>query len=364
MTLIHPNKAKTCEPAVKAWNQKLNKSDHYKTFGANQHTLHLASGTKASASISGKLFSGPFLDQLIPDIRAGLAPDEWAVHFIDGYPAHLSSLVELGPQLLKHKILLYVYPPNLTKYVAPPDANSWHGLFKQNSRKNDFNSGGTSNRGPLVAFHAKAARKVFNRKNSQLCFQEVGLVIDKAVRHKVRDMLEAKLFIPVKGSQHLYALLQEKPEMQRRLEVGDVIDVPGEEQLSSRKKKKRNSHKKLQEKGVAVTGAVNTPERVKHMLAVSKQPKKAPTGWSASGARSAKIRHSSSQPLLTSKPTVVKKMQLMRATARRGVGSNRTARKSHPKVGKAVQKRPVAPVAKSYGDRRAPSWLMDPAWTS
>lgn len=359
MMLIHPNEKGVSKKSKDAWDAKLNKSPFYKSFGADAHTLHVVSGKEHSSSINSNLFAHDFLDQLIPDIRRGLTSDQWAVHFIDGYGAHLSDMLQWAPRLLKEKILVVVYPPNLTQHVAPPDASSWHGRFKQSARRIDLESHGTSSRHGLLKMYAKAARKIFGPEHSQLAFQEVGLFLDKKERDKFRNKLLAGVASTVKGSQYLYRVMEAAPGLTPVLATGNLVEVPLKAKDGKPPKKHRVANKLLVQHGIAVTGAVNTPRAVSRLVAERGEIEKERARKRKKADERPVRDRSSSSATLPSRSRKAKLSHLSASRTRVGGARRRPRQKAKPKVGKSVHKMALVSLPKSYGHRPLPVRYRD-----
>lgn len=205
------------------------------------------------------------------DIRASLHPDEWAVLFVDGYGAHLKNSESMLVDLYERKILYFVYEPNLTQYLAPPDTHYWHGAYKSKLRRELWDHGGASTRSDFLKI-AASATDLLTPRNAAKAFAYVGLSPDPRVRAAAADRLRQELTTKVQATRAVSLFVAAHPAATKLLRM-DRIEVFAEKRERHRQKEKARAHIS----GLPRSGVINDMRNmpmIKRRLADLERPAK------------------------------------------------------------------------------------------
>jgi len=215
------------------------------------------------------------ISYVIHEIRASVKESEWAVLFVDGYGAHLKNSEALLVELYQHRILLYVYAPNLTAYVAPPDTKHWHGLFKKSLRDHLWSHGGSSSRSDFLSTAAHGLRPLTPDK-AKAAFDYVGISPDPRVRMAAKQRLLSELAPKVTATQQIFRVVEQHPRAAKLLRVRNMVV------LSERREQKREQKRsRTLSSGLPRIGAVNDKKVIpllKRQLSSEASPSKRPAG--------------------------------------------------------------------------------------
>jgi len=170
-------------------------------------TVHMA-GTLA-ASMNDDRWKD-VLKIVCEDIRKPLRPDEYAILFVDGYGAHLKNMTSTLIDLFKQKILLFVYGPNLTRYLAPPDSPHWHGVYKTELRKMLWETRGSGSRREFLQVAARPLAHL-TPANAKKAFDAVGISHDLGVLRTARDKLAKELQKKIQATEAVADYVAENP---------------------------------------------------------------------------------------------------------------------------------------------------------
>ena len=211
--VLHSQKKNTPRTQRDAWNEHSHQPD----------TLHIAAGT--SATITGFLFNQCF-EFWLPH----LSLDHAHIILIDGYSAHynpttLLKMAHRGSSDPERHLLdgvgrafAVIYPPSLTRFIAPPDHHTVFGAFERSRRSMLTRSSGAANLEQLMKTGGKAYAKVFKPANIREAFQACGFSTggerfeaQAAIIASLRKKVEARAWTDEVGKQYKVILALAHP---------------------------------------------------------------------------------------------------------------------------------------------------------
>lgn len=249
--LIHPVDKRPTNESTNAWDESFEKNaSEYKKQGLK--TVHIAGGK--SASMNADRWANYVRTVLAPQIKKTRKVGEWAVLLVDGLKAHVLGQEELLLEMLKDQIIIFVYEPNLTALLAPPDDSKWHGVFKTLWRRLLWDKDGVDGR---VDFLAKAGSvmEAFTRVRARQAFEHCGLVPDSAARNAARDRVCADLGKKVKADQVLFRVVEAHPELAKYVK-NQLLELRTQRREAKRAEQKE---KEAARKAPPRSGFVNSP---------------------------------------------------------------------------------------------------------
>lgn len=232
--------------------------------GPDPPALHLPSGTPGGAAPTGNINDYLFDKSMREHVLPQLASNTPSVVLMDGASGHWN------PHLLLHgrrdlrgegqPIFFFTYPPNLSRFVAPPDDHAVFGAFQRTRRQLLFELGDPNNREVLMTTAGRAYATHFRPSQITSAFLRRGFVISSAQRRRAQASLLA----------HLQEHVDSCAWVQQLVESGDLpTALLRLESLQDRRRSGR-ARKPLGD-DVSSIGVINSDENVAGLRALLKE---------------------------------------------------------------------------------------------
>lgn len=158
--------------------------------GPDPPALHLASGKPGGAPPTGNfndyLFDKGMREHVLPQ----LPTDAPSVVLMDGAAGHWNPRLLLhGRRDLRQEgppTFFFTYPPNLSRFVAPPDDHAVFGAFQRTRRQLLFEQGGPEDREQLMDTAGRAYAKHFRPEQVRSAFLRRGYVAPAVDRRRAQ----------------------------------------------------------------------------------------------------------------------------------------------------------------------------------
>jgi hypothetical protein len=181
--------------------------------GPDPPALHLASGKPGGAAPTGNfndyLFDKGMREHVLPQLPA----DKPSVVLMDGASCHWN------PRLLLHgrrdpldegsPVFFFTYPPNLSRFVAPPDDRAVFGAFQRTRRQLLFERGGPDDREELMETAGRPYAKHFRPEQIRSAFLRRGYVAPSADRRRAQASVVEQLQAQVDSRAWAHRLVDE-----------------------------------------------------------------------------------------------------------------------------------------------------------
>lgn len=230
-----------------------------------------------TGSMSDFLFDKAMREHVVPQ----MSKEAPSVVAMDGASAHFNVRMLLhGRRDLRDEgpaVFYFTYPPNVSKFVAPPDDYALFGAFQRTRRQLLTNMGGPKSRVELMSSAGQAYRKNLRPAQIQSAFRRRGFVSAAQTRHTgQRDVL-----------QQLQAHVDSREWAEEQVDSG-TLPRSVLELASMQDRRKSGRPRKPLGKAIEPIGVLNSDEHIPELSRLLEERKRENENAKAPGKRQRK----------------------------------------------------------------------------